>query len=197
MNHVMAAPRQPRAHWVWRWAFVAVLLAGSFVFVDGAATVTPPPSRVDVVFAGLPHGWVKGIPRDVRADSRIVGIVGGRRLAVAPTRNGNFCEAFDRGFAGCRVRSAGAIGPTTMGGGKEGLTTIAGDVLTTSRTSRLYLKVAGRPERIVPMIWVSPPIAAGFFWMRVPPTKKPARLVLREGSTTISTFEIEQAPVGR
>src|SRR5690349_17886086 len=64
-----------------------------------------------VRFADLPRGWLPGIPRDLRSVSRIVGRLSGVRVATAPTRNGNFCEAFWRrpeGWSGCRVRNTRA-----------------------------------------------------------------------------------------
>ena len=62
-------------------------------------------------FGDLPRGWGPGIPRDVRSVSRIVGRLDGHTIAAAPTRNGNYCEAFwvkggNGGWAGCHVRGA-------------------------------------------------------------------------------------------
>ena len=46
-----------------------------------------------VRFADLSRGLVRGILRDVRPNSRIVGNFGRYHVAIGPTRNGNFCEA--------------------------------------------------------------------------------------------------------
>ena len=74
---------------------IGALVIGAAVVVAGAAAsdVVTGPNRV-LAFHDLPHGWVPGIPRDVRRVSRIVGHLGGHTVAAAPTRNGNYCEAF-------------------------------------------------------------------------------------------------------
>jgi len=170
---------------------IALSLIGLLAFVAAAAaTAAAPTARVNVTFAKLPHGWVVGIPRDVRADSRIVGTIGGQKLAVGPTRNGNFCEAFSGGSGGCRGRSAGVFGPTVLSNDGREMAAVAGDVLTTSPTALLYVKFGSSKPRVVPMIWVSRPIGAGFYFITAPPGQKTAQLSLREGSKTIAASEI-------
>lgn len=170
---------------------IALSAAGLLVVViTAAANAATPTARVNVTFAKLPHGWVVGIPRDVRADSRIVGTIGGHQLAVGPTRNGNFCEAFSGGSGGCRGRSAGVFGPTILSDDGRQIAAVAGDVLTTSPTALLYVKFGSSKPRLARMIWVSRPIGAGFYFIAAPPGQKTAQLFLREGSKTIAASEI-------
>lgn len=150
-----------------------------------ATALAAPPSRVNLSYSHLRHGWIAGIPHDVRHESRIVGMIGAHRVAVAPTRNGNFCEAFSGAFAGCRVRSAGVIGPTVMGKGRD-ISAIAGNVLTVSRSAALYVQFGSAAPRVVPMMWVSRPIEAGFYFINAPARHQTAILTLREGHRVIA-----------
>jgi hypothetical protein len=157
-----------------------VLTAVSFVV--GAATalggIANGGNRV-VRFGDLPKGWVKGIPRDVRPASRIVGRLGGHTVAVAPTRNGNFCEAFwakgRSSWSGCRVR-----GPFPHSGGFQGyligattnttatrVLAVSGDT-TAGPSARLYLVYADRSREHLAVTWVTSPIRAGFFYRTIP-----------------------------
>lgn len=119
---------------------VVAALAAALALLSASAVAAPATSSSHVQFASLEHGWVAGMPRDTRNDSRIVGRIGGHLLAVAPTRNGNFCEAFAL-FAGCRGREAAVIGPT-VGGSSGRMTAIAGDVL--AEGGHLYVSFDGR-----------------------------------------------------
>jgi hypothetical protein len=160
-------------------AFVVVTV-GCVVIVSafGAANRSYSGDR-HLRYATLPHGWLFGIPHNTRRDSRLVGRVGGRQLAVAPTRNGSFCEAFRGVIAGCRVRKAGTIGPTIVARG--GLVdAVGGDVVTTESQTRLYVDVeAASGEQRVPTTWIGPPISAGFFYVEFRQGVKNVRLVLK------------------
>jgi hypothetical protein len=171
-----------------------VAVAGMALVAAGAVGAQPRITR-SVLFSELPNGWIAGIPRDVRAESRIVGVVGGRRLAVAPTRNRNFCEAFAASFAGCRVRRAGVINPTLIGGPSRTVAAIGGDVV--AQPGILYVKFGAAPARPVPVRWVSRPIAAGFFFATAPSGQKTIRLILKRGSRTVSRTELLRIPARR
>jgi hypothetical protein len=135
-----------------------------------------------VRFAELPHGWVEGIPRDVRAASRIVGQLDGHKIAAAPTRNGNFCEAFSArggGWGGCRVRVSPAPWQDGRGElrsyliGAGGLIGHAGHAVVSGTTlvspgPKLYLLYADGSSERLRIVWVSKPIAAGFFYRVIP-----------------------------
>ena len=152
------------------------MLAGS---ASGGITV-----RADRVvrFADLPRGWVKGIPRDVRPTSRIVGVLGGRRVATGPTRNGNYCMAFSigkkAGVGGCVVRSTcrfraglGEIRPCRISPisrvDAKGAIDAGGSVSATLGTHLYFVYADGAEERVA-LTFVGRPIRAGFFFRSIP-----------------------------
>ncbi len=139
-------------------------------------------ARADRVvrFADLPHGWVKGIPRDVRPNSRIVGVLGGHRVAAAPTRNGNYCQAFgygSGGVGGCVVRGArwsgrpGELKPylilATSLVGPKSVIAVGGSAFATPG-QRLVLAYADGTRERVSLTFVSRPIGAAFFFREIP-----------------------------
>jgi hypothetical protein len=157
-----------------------------------------PPDRV-VAFRRLPQGSLPGIPRDVRKQARILSLHAGHRVAVAPTRNGNFCEAFSARFAGCRVRPAFGghfgpmLGPTTMYRSGR-LVAIGGDVVGAPEHS-LYLVHGDGATRRIPLVYVTTPIGAGFFYARIPPDRRrgrkaPTRLQVRRGTAVVESQAI-------
>lgn len=169
----------------WWVRFAAVIAGVPFVVLSFALSgIAAQPKASLVNFAQLRHGWLAGIPRDTRHDSRLVGSVGGHDLAVAPTRNGNFCEAFARSLAACRVRAAGVIGPALIGS-SSGMRAVAGDVV--AAPGSLFVKFGTRQARRVPVTWVSRPISAGFYWVRWPAGVKTAQLVLRRDGRVVAT----------
>ena len=161
----------------------------------GGAALSGPATRVD--FSKLPRGWVRGIPQDTRRNSRIVGSFAGHRLAVAPTRNGNFCEAFAGSFAGCRVRASGVVGPTYMGNRQGEIRAVAGDIVGISHGS-LHIQFESSPEQLVPVTWVSRPIAAAFFFITAPQGgAQSARLTLRQDGRVTWTSGVQRIHVPR
>ncbi|HUK94592.1 MAG TPA: hypothetical protein VLU96_05995 [Gaiellaceae bacterium] len=115
---------------------------------------------------------------------RIATFPDGRRrvvLYVAPTKKGGFCEVFAKRFGGCRqTRTLPAGAPTgrpgevnsyaigmTVESGEQGATHLGGDILLPPGTS-LHVEFADGASAEIPVIFVSPPIDAGFFYYRVP-----------------------------
>ncbi len=102
-------------------------------------------------------------------------------LYVAPTKNGGFCESFVELFGGCRQTrtlpaGAPAGGPgevdwyaigTTAQVGEKGASILGGDILLPPGTS-LRVEFADGSSARIPVVFVSPPIDAGFFFYRVP-----------------------------
>lgn len=173
-----------------------VLLCG-LALPAAVHSAVSPPDRV-VAFSRLPHGWLRGIPRDVRREARILKLPNGHRVAIAPTRNGNFCAAFAGGPAGCRVRpgfgsSARPIpmlGPTTMFRSRR-LVAIWGDVVGSPDHS-LYLVHRDGATRRIPLAYVTNPIGAAFFYIRISAdrqrgSKAPTRLHLRRGGVVVES----------
>jgi hypothetical protein len=156
-----------------------------------------PPNRL-VAFNTLPRGWFGALPRDVRKDARIVRLSTGQRVAVAPTRNGNFCEAF-ASFGGCRVRPGfeGRFAPmidASLMARSGRLIVIAGNVVAAPEHS-LYLVHRDGATQIIPLTYVTHPIGAGFFYASIPAelqrgSKAPARLQLRRGKVVVESSRI-------
>jgi hypothetical protein len=167
-----------------RFGAAGIGIAITLVLVSLAVAAGQRTSDRSVSFATLPPGWLPGIPRDVRAEARIVRNVGGQRLAVAPTRNGNFCQAFSEGHAGCRVRGDPIIGATLIGDSRHGLRRVSGNLVTTVPHQLFIVYGDGDSER-VPVVWVSRPIGAGFFSVMVRPGERASRLELRRGPRVI------------
>jgi hypothetical protein len=117
-------------------------------------------------------------PQPIAVQTRAVGefTLGGRRgeLYVAPTRAGGYCYVFEHGGGSCRIersdrrRAVGVLFSGSRGPGtRNALTRIAGDV-TAPSAARVEAVFAGRTRTAVPFVWVSRPIAAGFFAYDVP-----------------------------
>jgi hypothetical protein len=183
--------------------FVAFTVAAA-----GASAGSSPVLR----FSDLPHGWVPSIPGDVQAVSRIVGTLDGHRIAAAPTRNGNYCEAFSAGrnggTGGCRVRlpstrvpqrpaqhggyliGAGGRAARTAGVPGLAISAIEGSTLA-APGARLYLVYADGMREELRILWVSKPIGAGFYFHSIPqahrlPRHRPIALVLRRSGRVIA-----------
>ena len=106
-------------------------------------------------------------------------------LYVAPTKNGGFCDSFTHLFGGCRqVRKLppggpppqpGEVNPYAIGNygeaREEGSTFVsallAGDLLLPPGTA-LRVEFADGAAAEIPVIFVSPPIDAGFYFYPVP-----------------------------
>jgi hypothetical protein len=180
---------------------VAAALA---VVAASAAGVVNGQNRV-VNFRDLPRGWGPGIPRDVRSVSRIVGRLDGHTIAAAPTRNGNYCEAFwvkakgSGGWSGCHVRlkSPNHSGPdhsyligATISRNQTGIVAVSGSTAA-GPDPYLYLVYADGSRERLPMIWVRNPIRAGFFYRTIPQEhlqkgRRPKWLELRAGAHLVA-----------
>jgi hypothetical protein len=137
-------------------------------------------------------------PQAIVAQTRKVGVfdVRGRTrvLYVAPTRKGGYCWMFTDTFGGCRAtrtqprpRGAqpGAINPHLLGltwqgsrfrvdsqgrplpGMPQHTTQVGGDILVTN-AHVLQVEYEGGSKTPIPFIFVSKPIAAGFFLSAIP-----------------------------
>lgn len=102
-------------------------------------------------------------------------------LYVAPTKTGGFCESFTNLFGGCRQIRTLPPGPPDAGPGEvdpfavgvfgdmssQGARVIGGDLLLPPGTS-LSVEFADGTSAKIPVVFVSPPIDAGFFLYPVP-----------------------------
>lgn len=174
----------------------AAILAGA-----AASGVTSQSDRV-VRFADLPRGWVPGLPRDVRSNSRIVLVRQGHRVAAAPTRNGNYCEAISvrsGGVGGCIPRGnwrghPGELKPYLIRplilDGHEGAALVSGSAFARLGQRFVLVYADGARER-VQLTFVGRPIRAAFFFREIPPAHRVAErrlksLELRQGSRLVS-----------
>jgi len=144
-----------------------------------------------VRFADLPRGSVRGIPRDVRPNSRIVGNFGRYHVATGPTRNGNFCEAVGTaswGVGGRVVRDGRwqgepgemrpyLIAPLSVSSGQS--TTFVGGSAFAKRGQRLVLVYADGQRERLSLTFVSRPIGAAFFFRKIPDSHQRAQTRLR------------------
>src|SRR4051794_29912859 len=140
------------------------------------------PNEVKKQFAdlaiGAPARWA---PQVEAAQARVVAtfsIAGHpRKLWVAPTRRGGYCYTFERAFGGCRQTTADrAVGVNKIGVTWQGppprstgefVTRVGGDV-TVPAAARITARYADGTTTDIPFVWVSKPIAAGFFTYDVP-----------------------------
>ena len=143
------------------------------------------PNVIKKEFLDLPIGAPPGMsPRIQAAQTRAVArfSVSGRprTLWVAPTTAGGYCFLFEGSFGGCRqTRSARAIGskgqfsPSWLGGSPSrgvnaSIVTHVGGDLTAPAAARITALYADGTSADVPFVWVSAPIAAGFYSYDVP-----------------------------
>ena len=125
---------------------------------------------------GAPPRWA---PQVIAAQARVVGtfsIAGHpRKLWVAPTRRGGYCYTFELSFGGCRQEngdrssrfSATWEGASANFPRSELVARVGGDITLPSATKITALFADGT-TRDIPFIWVSRPIAAGFFTYDIP-----------------------------
>lgn len=173
---------------------LAVPLVAALVFlVAPALGIGPPaldffaakhaPKRVVVQFEQLGVGApAKMNPRAIPGQARLVTTYHLRDgtavpLWVAPTRRGGFCFLSLGG--GCQARhvripsepgdvDAGAIGLGVAG--IHGSTVLAGSVFD-KRISEIEVRFRYSSPEQVPLLWVSPPIGAGFFFYELTPAQ--------------------------
>lgn len=166
---------------------LAVPLVAALVFlVAPALGIGPPaldffaakhaPKRVVVQFEQLGVGApAKMNPRAIPGQARLVTTYHLRDgspvpLWVAPTRTGGFCFVSLGG--GCQARHVripsqpGDLDPGAIGLGVAGIhgsTVLAGSVFD-KRISQIEVRFGHSPPVQVPLLWVGPPIDAGFFF---------------------------------
>jgi hypothetical protein len=129
---------------------------------------------------GAPGFWT---PQVIASQARVVATfsVAGhpRKLWVAPTRRGGYCFTFERSFGGCRQTAAlrnvgkrGQLGVTWQGSPGNGLAAqivsrVGGDI-TAPAAAKVTARYADGTTHDILFIWVSKPIAAGFFSYDIP-----------------------------
>jgi hypothetical protein len=139
----------------------------------------PAPNLVKKEFADLALGAPHFAPGALAAQAREVGTfrVGSRSHAlwVVPTRRGGYCYTFERLFGGCRAtaseRRTAVLGVTWSplnGTGRDVIVSRIGGDVTAASAARIEARYADGEVATVPFVWVSGPVAAGFFLVDVP-----------------------------
>jgi len=173
-------------------ALILLAVAAIVFLVAPALGIAPPvldffsskhaPKRVVHQFDALNVGAPRGMsPRVIAGQTRLVTTYHGHNgtafpLWVAPTRKGGFCfmVGYGGGCAGPRMptrsepgdRNGGAIGL-----GRYGSTVLAGYVRD-KQIANLEVRFKHAPTVTVPLLWVSPPIDAGFFFYDITPAQQ-------------------------
>jgi hypothetical protein len=102
-----------------------------------------------------------------------------RKLWVVPTRSGGYCYTFELSFGGCRQtasdRAGARLGVTWQGGSSrrgvnESIVTRVGGDVTAPAAAKITARYADGTTSDIPFVWVSAPIAAGFFSYDIPTT---------------------------
>lgn len=129
---------------------------------------------------GAPADWS---PQVIAAQARVVGTfsINGhpRKLWVAPTRRGGYCYTFELSFGGCRQKNSdrGLRFSATWEGASanfprsELVARVGGDITLPAATKITAFYTDGTKHDI-PFIWVSRPIAAGFFSYDIPVSQR-------------------------
>jgi hypothetical protein len=148
----------------------------------------PAPERVQLEFArlgvGAPPGMAPGvIPNSARKVMEVRQDDKEHVLWVAPTAAGGFCYRWTGLFGGCRSermpppvrprpRPTSDVEPFLLGvtwtSGGDGIATNIGGNVIAQKAERLVVDYADGAQTDVPVVWVSPPIDAGFFLFFVP-----------------------------
>jgi hypothetical protein len=174
------------------------------------------PERVQLTFAqlevGAPPGMASGVlPGESRKVTEVKLAGHTHVLWVAPTRAGGFCELWTNLFGGCvRERTPPTsmeLGPdlntfdlgVTYQAGADGVVTLVGGHLLNPETERLVVQYADGDDVEIPVVWVTPPVDAGFYLIRVPkehrqPGNRATALVALDGSDVVLARQVFQLP---
>jgi hypothetical protein len=117
-----------------------------------------------------PRGLAPGVrPHEARRITSVRFDGKAHTLYVAPTKSGGYCYVWTDLGGGCRARHDRIAKSVYTGGevGPNGLTVLETSFLQ-SAGERLVMRFRDGPTADVPFVWVSAPIAAGFFSYDIP-----------------------------
>jgi hypothetical protein len=178
------------------------------------STAKPAPAVVKKRFYDLALGAPGGLrPEAIAGKAREVGVfrIDGRphRLWVAPTRHGGYCYEFERWFGGCRAetseRKTALLGVTfsTLSRAKMQIVRAIGGDITSPAADAIRIDYADGAHSVVPFVYVSKPIGAGFFaWVipaahRLPGTQATAAVLLDSKRHVLARQPFRFPRVGR
>lgn len=130
------------------------------------SSAPPAPPRVVKEFDSLSEGAPPGMdPRVKAGETRLVGNLGGLKLWVAPTKSGGFCVEWAEATGGCDALGTVPLSVTWQSG-------VGGSAVYGHANARwsddVEIELDDGSTVRPPVIWVSPPINAGFFYYRPP-----------------------------
>ncbi len=150
---------------------------------------------------GAPPGMAPGVlPQQARRITAVAIDGKSHVLWVAPTKKGGFCEQWSHSYGGCRADrhdpSAHQIGLTLLDASHNSGVAVLGGTFFQSNGERLEVSYADGATAEIPFVWVTAPIAAGFFLYRVPDAHRvraarPIAVTLFDGAGNV----VERAPV--
>jgi hypothetical protein len=159
------------------------------------------PSVVRYRFADLGLGAPPGMaPNAIASQTRRVGtlLVNGtqRTLWVAPTRRGGFCYEIEQAYGGCQRVGGERLPPVSLtysaGVDRQGVSEVlhVGGTVLSDRVARITVEFGDGATRDVPFLFVSEPIAAGFFSLDIPTERRrqergPRAVVARDARGTV------------
>jgi hypothetical protein len=148
------------------------------------SSAPPAPPRVVKNFYSLAEGAPPGMdPQVVAGDTRLVGELGGRQLMVAPTKRGGFCHEWYEWTGGCDALGTVPLS-VTWAGGQAGP---AVDGFANARWADAVEIELDDGTTVRPhVIWISPPIDAGFFYYRPPEGRKVAAVRALQGGEVVA-----------
>lgn len=150
---------------------------------------SPPASNVVKKFffdlpIGAPGGFGLAVEAGHAREVATFSIAGHpRKLWVVPTKQGGYCFMFELDFGSCREASSTTSvplglswngGPPGRGVNQSIVTRVGGDI-TPPNTARITAHYADGTSTDIPFVWVSRPIAAGFFTYDIPTSHWNAR----------------------
>jgi hypothetical protein len=180
-------------------AVVAAVVAAAPAFGLGGKLVRifesaePAPAPIERSFASLDAGAPPGLATGVVASqTRKIVLPGNVALWLAPTSKGGFCLFVEGGGGQCDTTRALTFWPTFSIGGdlshqgviENGPVMIDGST-TLSDAASVEVQFEDGSSVTIPVVWVSPPIDAGFFGYEVPAAHlrvgvRPTLLILRD-----------------
>ena len=183
-GQTLAPPAKPtRRPWARRHVVAVVLavaallaapaLAFRFGVIDFSTAPTAPPKIVED-FSSLSVGAPRGMdPRVLAGQTRLVGNAVGHRLWVAPTKAGGLCYMWSGASGGCDTLGTVPLDVTWSGTTTTAAAPVASfpavDGFVRSRWVDDVQITLDDGTTVQPeVLWVSPPISAGFFFYRAP-----------------------------
>jgi hypothetical protein len=170
---------------------VAPALALRFGVID-FSSAEPASQHVVKQFFSLSEGAPAGMdPGVVAGEARLVGTIGGHALWVAPTKPGGLCYGWSKGSGGCDKLGTVPLSVSWASdaplGNSSGSSFSAVDGFARARWADDVEITLDDGSTVHPeMIWISPPIDAGFFYYRPPDGRTITKVAALKGDTVMA-----------